>query len=225
MPKQKRKPKKKENLTSRKPQKETTQPLTKERGGGREKPKEATEWLNALAGYRYLLSVSTNRRWSSYYSSTEPTSEMSSKMRSEMSDLDHVCYESAHLSWSIDPWSGSSSEYEWLSSLNLNLCPSEHTSFMWCRLICNDHCETEWRCLKHVNRELIGLRVSGTRIDWDRLGRVIDSCQWLETKDWIYETGVLSDLGVNEFTRLLVIIRPTMKKQMGLRPNTQFGVS
>ena len=29
--------------------------LTKERGGGREKPKEATEWLKALAGYRYTM--------------------------------------------------------------------------------------------------------------------------------------------------------------------------
>ena len=27
--------------------------LPKERGGGREKPKEATEWLKALARYRY----------------------------------------------------------------------------------------------------------------------------------------------------------------------------
>ena len=27
--------------------------LTKERGGGREKPKEAAEWLKALARYRY----------------------------------------------------------------------------------------------------------------------------------------------------------------------------
>jgi len=46
--KPKRKLKKKEKifkkiLTSRKPQNETTQMLTKERGGGREKPKETTE--------------------------------------------------------------------------------------------------------------------------------------------------------------------------------------
>jgi hypothetical protein len=58
MPKQKRKPKRKKKKPDiKKPQNKTTQLLTKERGGGREKPKEATEWLNALAGYRYYISI------------------------------------------------------------------------------------------------------------------------------------------------------------------------
>jgi hypothetical protein len=43
MPKQKRKPKKKDKPDIKKPQNKTTQLLTKERGGGRGKPKEATE--------------------------------------------------------------------------------------------------------------------------------------------------------------------------------------
>ena len=49
----KRKPKEKEKILISRNLKQNNPNAPKERGGGREKPKEATEWLKALARYRY----------------------------------------------------------------------------------------------------------------------------------------------------------------------------
>jgi len=119
-PKPKRKLKKKERkeyikykiLTSRKPQNETTQMLTKERGGGRENRKEETEWLMAVAGYRYnVRKLSGDGRSTQRHERRE---KRESKTRSEMSDLGHLCYHNAYTLWTMDPWRGSPTKLLWL---------------------------------------------------------------------------------------------------------------
>ena len=87
--------------------------LTKERGGGRENRKEETEWLIALAGYRYKCA--SYQEMVEQLSATWRREKRESETRSDVSDLGHLCYLNTYTLWTMDPWRGSPTKLLWPS--------------------------------------------------------------------------------------------------------------
>ena len=184
-PNPKRKLKKKERkeyikykiLTSRKPQNETTQMLTKERGGGRENWKEETEWLMSLAGYRY--NVQAIGRWS--INSQRHEDERSEEARREVrwviwvicAITKHTLYgpsihdEDHQLSflWPSHWYSKSTDWREWVSG--------HYTVLKVYRPEESGSVETEWNSRTH-------------RVDWDKTDMTVygvDQWVWVTMTD------------------------------------------
>jgi hypothetical protein len=185
--------------------------LTKERGGGRENRKEETEWLMALAAYRY--NVQAIRRWS--INSQRHEDERSEKARREVMWVIWVtCAISIHTLYG--PWIHDEDH-------QLSFC-DHHTG--------NQSLQTEERgsvAITRYSKSTDQKRVS----PWEQSGTA-GLTEWTGTKrtwrvygvdQWVYRThnDCLSRSGVGSHeNRPLVIIRATMKKLMGLRPNTHF---
>ena len=157
-PKPKRKLKKKERkeyikykiLTSRKPQNETTQMLTKERGRREGKPKRGIWVTNGPSCIQ--IQCASYQEMVDQLSATWRREKRESETRSDVSDLGHLCYLNTYTLWTMDPWRGSPTKLLW---------PSHGTQSLQTRV-------GQWPLHGTQSLQTERAWVSGNRVDWDK---------------------------------------------------------